>query len=519
METVLKQIDENSPMKCEGLVMPGLFQQYEGIIIRSLITTFGLDFIIQDQYGGDVDTIHNVNQIGKNSNMVYKNHANEVAYDERGEYNSKDYHSYETYIKINRTLSADKKAGQLDDAYTGERFARNDTTNLDHVDPAKGIHDDRGRVLADIDGPQLANLPENLKMTNEHTNKSKKADDMKTFLKKHGDEYTEAEKKKMLDADQTARKAIEREIEIKYYTSARFRRDLTVAAGKVSVKMGTRQALGFVFTEIWFAVKEEFEKLEQTGFKPKEFLIAVGNGIKNGLASAKRKFSQLFDAFLSGAIAGALSSLLTSICNIFFTTAKNIVTIMRQVFPSLVEAAKVLFINPECYPFGERMRAVLKILATGASVAVGILVGQGIASSPIGVLPIAGELITGFCGTFVTGIMSCTLLYFLDSNKTINKLVQWLDSIPTVERQIQFYKEQAVYFEEYAAKLENINIDKFKHELQIYRSIADKIESAATPNELNFVLRKTYQELNLKLPWEGDFKSFITDKSKKMVFE
>lgn len=384
---------------------------------------------------------------------------------------------------------------------------------------AKEIHDNRGRVLAGLDGPQLANSPDNLKMTNEHTNKSKKADDMKNFLKKHSNEYTEAERKRMLDADRRARRAIEKKIEMAYYTSAKFRRDLMAATAKVSIKMGARQALGVVFTEIWFAVKKEFEKLEQTGIKLKEFLIAVGNGIKNGFASAKRKFSQLFDAFLNGAIAGALSSLVTSICNIFFTTAKNGVTIMRQVFPSLVEAAKVLFINPECYPFGERMKAVLKILATGASVAVGIIVGQAVALSPMGELPIAGELLTSFCGAFVTGIMSCTLLYLLDNNKTINKLVQWLDNIPTVERQIQFYKEEAIYFEEYAAKLENIDIDKFKRDLQIYRSFTDEIEFVSTPNELNVVLRKIYQKLNLRLPWEGDFKSFIMDKNKKLVFE
>lgn len=36
-----------------------IFQQYEKVIIDSLITSFGLDFLIQDQHGGDVDTIYN----------------------------------------------------------------------------------------------------------------------------------------------------------------------------------------------------------------------------------------------------------------------------------------------------------------------------------------------------------------------------------------------------------------------------------------------------------------------------
>lgn len=35
-----------------------LWNEYERVIIHSLITTFGLDFLIIDRDGGDVDTIN-----------------------------------------------------------------------------------------------------------------------------------------------------------------------------------------------------------------------------------------------------------------------------------------------------------------------------------------------------------------------------------------------------------------------------------------------------------------------------
>ena len=38
------------------------------------------------------------------------------------------------------------------------------------------------------------------------------------------------------------------------------------------------------------------------------------------------------DKFKEGAISGLLSSLTTTICNIFFTTAKNIVKIIRYAY-------------------------------------------------------------------------------------------------------------------------------------------------------------------------------------------
>lgn len=45
-------------------VFESLMYEYERVIFRSIITSFGLDVFIKDQYGGDVDTIHNVRNIG-----------------------------------------------------------------------------------------------------------------------------------------------------------------------------------------------------------------------------------------------------------------------------------------------------------------------------------------------------------------------------------------------------------------------------------------------------------------------
>ena len=77
----------------EDNVMDSIFKQYERVIIESLISSFGLDFLVKDQHGGDVDTIHNVRQIGKDEDMTYKNKTNQSNYENRGEYNSCEYHS------------------------------------------------------------------------------------------------------------------------------------------------------------------------------------------------------------------------------------------------------------------------------------------------------------------------------------------------------------------------------------------------------------------------------------------
>ena len=60
-------------------VFDALFREYEHVIFRSIITSFGLDIFIRDQYGGDVDTIYNVRAMDIDPQMGYKNNKNEIA--------------------------------------------------------------------------------------------------------------------------------------------------------------------------------------------------------------------------------------------------------------------------------------------------------------------------------------------------------------------------------------------------------------------------------------------------------
>lgn len=503
-------------------IMISIFQQYERVLIETLISSFGLDCLVKDQHGGDVDTIHNVRQIGKDEKMTYKNAQNQKDYQNRGDYNSHDYHSHQGYIDKNRQVSEQKKNGTLTDAYTGKNIGRNDKSDLDHVISAKEMHDDPGRILAGMSGTDLANSDSNLQPTNPHTNRSKKASTMDEYLSKHGDEYTEEEKRRMRKKDEDARKSYEAKVAKAYYTSPKFAKDLAVSAGNVGVRMGARQAWGFVFAEMWFAVKEEFQRANGQGtFDLADFFCSIGRGVKRGFESAKEKYAELFSRFFSGAVAGALSSITTTICNIFFTTAKDLIRIIRQTYASIVEAAKVLFINPENYSFGERMRAVAKIISTGASVVVGTIVSEAIAKTPIGTIPLVGNIVPNFCGAFVTGIMSCTLLYFFDRSEMINKLVRSLDNLHTIETEVNYYRIQAKYFEEYAAKLMNIDLETFQKEITIYNSVAASLENVSSEDELTIVLTNAFQSMGLPLPWKGydNFDTFMGDKKSCLVFE
>lgn len=509
---ILKSSLDFNPEKQEN-IMESIFEHYEKVIVESLVTSFGLDFLIEDRLGGDVDTINNV----RKEEVGYKNEDNELNYNNRGNYNSATYHSHKNYKEVNKGVKEAKKSGQLIDAYTGKKIPINGKSDLDHVISAKEIHDDPARVLAGLNGSDLANSRENLKATNLRTNRTKKADSMTKFHENYQKEYSQKELKTMRDEDSISRKSYESKLSKKYYTSPNFRKDLGIAAANVGIKTGLKQALGLVFSEIWFEVKNEFNQL--TGdFDFTKFLNSISAGITKGFKNATKKYKELLEKFKDGALIGILSSLTTTLCNIFFTTSKNIIKVIRQSYVSLVQAFKVLFINPDNLEFGEMMRAVVKLLSTGASVVLGTLVSELIGKTAIAGIPIVGEIIQTFCGTLVTGIMSCSLLYFFDRHESINKLVKLLNNIPNSTSEVNYYKNQVSYLEEYAAKLMEIDINKFKEETEIYNSFTLMIENSHTEIELNKILVNMCEKLGIKKAWEGNLDTFMKDEKSKLVF-
>lgn len=521
-----------------------IFQQYEKVIIDSLITSFGLDFLIQDQHGGDVDTIHNVRQIGQDELMGYKNSSNESAYNNRPDYDARSYHAggnfQQTKHKARKTWQETYQ--DIDDEYQSGKIGFYGHTNainpdrkaeLDHIIECKSIHDDRGRVLSGLSGQSLADDPVNFAWTNKSLNASMgawaKAKNDK-YRKEHGcdapmemvdikayvNEHPELDpqtKANLLAHYEKSKKAYDQKINRAYYTSKSFFRDTTFAAAKTGFKMGVRQVLGLVFSEIWFAVKDTIKEGKKNG---ESLFRSIGEGVKQGFANAKAKYKELMERFLDGAIAGTLSSLTTTLCNIFFTTAKSLVRILRQSWASLVSATKVLLFNPDCLPPGETIRAAAKIIATGASVVVGTMVSELVAKTAIGTIPVVGTIAQTFCGTLVTGIMSCSLLYLLDNNKAVNWIVSIINKIPSVDKAVIYYREQAILLERYCADLFSIDLDTFKKETSTIHNAVKTLSMNMNTETLNSTLLNIYQQLGLELLWKSlSYKNedeFWTDK-------
>ena len=278
--------------------------------------------------------------------------------------------------------------------------------------------------------------------------------------------------------------------------------------------MGLRQALGFVFIEIWFACKNEISFVpNDSDFS--EYIRAVVRGIEKSVESVAEKWEGLLESFGVGFVAGTLSSLTTTLCNIFFAVDELSIRNMRHAYAALTQAGNVLLFNPNNLLLGERIETAAVILASGASVLVGSKVGDTIAKTPIGADGAVGTYVRGFCSTLVSGLVSCTFLLFLDRSKFVRRTILAMNKYLTEE---QAYQTLAASFEKYAAEIACIDLNEFQIETDFYRNVADELKLADDENEVYAILTEACVELGIPSPWFGDFDMFMSDRNNKLVF-
>lgn len=511
----------------EQTVFSEMWKAYRGVILHSIVTSFGLDFIVRDQHGGDVDTIHGVRETGQ-----YKNVRNAKAYEARGEYDRVAYHHNDAYDSAVR--AARDTHAFFDDAYVpgnkiyyGKASALRDSTstelgtrhkaNLDHVIAAHEIHEDRGRVLAGIDGVELANTKSNLQFTNEQLNKSKGDMPIEKYIQwriDRGEPLPDNFVTQMRDKDSAARKEYEHSIAEAYYSSDRFIIDAGVAAAKRGLEMGARQAIGFVFIEIWCACEDEIKALP-SGVSFSDCMKAVATGIQKGFENAKSKYKDLLAQFEQGFIAGAMASLTTTLINIFITTDKNMVRYIRQSYTTVVQVGNILLINPDDLLLGDQLKAAMASLTTGASVIAGTAVGNQIAKTPIGQDKKIGMVVQNFCASLVSGLISCTLLIMIDRSEFIRKVVEQLNTYESAEHEI---RETSESFIAIAAEIAQYDMTEFTGQVTKLDGFTRQMLSA-NDDELHHILLDTFEEFDVPLPWDGDFDDFMDNPDNCLVFE
>lgn len=495
-------------------------------VVKSLTTSFGLDFLLlEDKHGGDVNTVQNVRQ------GVYATEAERQRYEQREEYDSHHYHSHENYIATNRAGKKAHKADMLTDTYTGKTFSAHDKKNLDHIIAAHEIHNDPGRILAECDGANLANDSSNLTFTNESLNKAKKAKTMDAFVQTLQEQYAvtaqeiarlrsqptlsiqeqkqlnklenkaAADFERMKEADKKAREKYNGTINQEYYTSSKFAKNVATATLNNAFRMGTRQMLGLILAETWFEFRERipamFEK-HRHAFDAGDFLHDATETLRAVWQRVQSKFSTFLTSFKDGAIGGMLSSITTTLFNIFFTTKKMMVRLIREMWNNLVQAFKVMVFNPDGLSPGQLAKAVSKLVSAGVAVVAGVIVNEALAK--MFVFPFGPEL-AAFCGALVTGVLTMVMNYFLEHSALMRKVWAFLDTFKDkYQRALEYYQQVNAELDRYLIELSAlefaIDLPELSHFTRHLNVVNNEIERG-------LLLRAEVERRDIALPFEA----------------
>lgn len=512
------------------------------VITKSLVTTFGLDFLLlEDKKGGDVDTVHNVRQ------GVWATDKEKQAYKQREKYNSDSYHQHDNYIKTGEIHKKLQEEGKLQDAYRNYKTFDSDRSkeqrNLDHVISAYEVHHDAGRILSGLDGVDLANQDSNLSVTGSTINQVKNLHSIEKFLgqplqqsmadrekkiamlhKKLGDllpgtqEYIGVQKTleiqeqwlqqlkdidvdEMRKIDQQARDKYNQQVDTAYYKSSKFFKNSAIAAGIIGVKMGVRESLGLICAEIWFEMKEQipviYKKYKEIKFKINEFLNDLKDALINIIERVKLRFKDLISSFRDGAISGIFSSLTTTILNIFLTTAKFWGKIIRETWLNIVEITKLVFFNPENLSTGELTKACFKILSASIGILVGVITNESLVM--LKTIPF-GDQISIFLSSLVSGIVILGLNYFIEQSPLMQKLWAYLNQFKTkYEKACEHFKEINVELDRYVLELTQLEFAINIEEMQIF---ANQLKQSSNEFERNILLKQQIEKQEIKLPFE-----------------
>lgn len=429
-------------------------------VINSIVTPFGLGKIVAayDKVGGNVDTIHNVRD------EVYATDKEKTAYESRGDYDDKEKnrtHGKNTNYKNKKdTDNSLRQKGKLQNDYGDTTFQEDDKTEVDHVVSTYENHHDRGRVLAEIDNAEISNIAENLKTASKSVNASKGEDSIEIFLKrikakeikiKELEGYpslsdkqkkeleklkrtSDVDKEKLRDADEKAREAIDEKINKEYYTSGKFVTNTLKTGANEGTKMGTQQAIGLIMTEFFTAVFDEILDIYKngfsTGFDDDRFFSVLKERLHNIAQKLKAKWKDVAIAFKDGFLSGFISNLVTTAINMFVTTGKRLVRIIREGIFSLFRAVKLLLFPPNNMTFEEAMHEAKKLIATGLIVSLGVMIEESVAAfikSTTILTPFADTLSAVFIGA-ITGLAITMTVYYIDKKKNDKDAMQELMS-------------------------------------------------------------------------------------------
>lgn len=88
-----------------------------------------------------------------------------------------------------------------------------------------------------------------------------------------------------------------------------------------------------------------------------------------------------------------------------------------------------------------------------------------------------------------------------------------------LQKSLNAYKRINEALQSYLSELEKIDIEQFKVETQKYNNLIESFDKVDSNEELNSLLLRTLDQMNIKKPWQGDFDEHMSNKNGTLYFE
>lgn len=389
--------------------------------LQVIVRSFGVGRVIfegHDKDGGNVTTTQNFKK------GITANNADEAKYDDwqkRKSTTSRERRKpYLKDYKKKKDVDFEPDTPGIIDGYTGSPLEKNKTrVHWEHVHAVSKFEDSASLNLrmTEKERVALANSNENKTYTTDEINHSKNDKDLIDWYNSlSGEEkkHFNLDKKRIRNAyNKSRRHRTAKEAQ------AWIRKDgveIVTTGVNEAGKMALQQALGVLMEEFTRATFDEVRDCWANGFKGSvddSFLETL----KERLARvAKRVLSKWKDAaygLRDGFISGFFSNLITVMINIFATTAKKIVRMIREGVMSLYQAVKTLAFPDEGVSMAEAADAAMKILAGGIIVAGGLALEAALETylEPLGPLK---EFLLVISVGLATGVLTACTVFALD---------------------------------------------------------------------------------------------------------
>jgi len=410
-------------------------------VIESITGQFGLaSMFIETKDGGNVTTTHNFEK-GITSSDADKQKYNSFVANNDG---SRDWQEvrksggYDSPLPGKRK-DAFKNQSVIIDDYTGKPLPKDGRAHLDHIVSAKEIESNAKMHLFKTpeERAKIATNDKNLAWTEASANQSKGDLAMEEWLdkpdKKGGTKADrfDIDRERALNKDKDARKYIKKEITVA--TVKKYGSELLATGGKDAANMAIYSALGVILRDFTQAVFEEIRiTFRERGKESlKEIFIRFKERIGAVIADIKAKWKDIFKGSLEAGITSFLSNIVVFVINLFATTLKKIVSMIRAGFVSLCQAIKMLANPPAGMDREEANYQALKILTAGLIGAASLGLSAGIEKllqaipglQPLMMFPIpsfggeqrtVSDIIAVTLSALAGGLLTTIVLYFMD---------------------------------------------------------------------------------------------------------